>query len=148
MAMSDAIHNPSHYERGGMRCDQAMAAMLTPEEQVGYWYGCAIKYIWRWPAKHDDPAGKIEDIEKAIECLGRMKAAAESILNERDFIVARPEEVDEGITYSAEWLYLADKAQAKINELKNDLHFYRQKAEEQHYEEALAAARAERGSHE
>lgn len=146
--MSDAVHNPSHYERGGMRCDQAIEAMLTPEQQVGYWYGCAIKYIWRWPAKHDDPAGKIEDVEKAIECLERMKAAAESILDERDFIVPRPEEVDEGITYSAEWLYLADKAQAKINELKNDLHFFRQKAEEQHYEEALEAARDERGGHE
>lgn len=146
--MSNAVHNPSHYERGGMRCDEAMAAMLTPEQQVGYWYGCAIKCLWRWPAKHDDPAGKIEDVEKAIECLERMKAAAESILNKRDFIVPRPEEVDEGITYSAEWLYLADKAEKKIAELKNDLHFYRQKAEEQHYEEILAKVREERGGHE
>lgn len=71
--MSDAIHNPSHYQRGGMRCDQAMAAMLTPEWQIGYWYGCIIKYIWRWPCKHKQKAKKIEDIDKAIECLERLK---------------------------------------------------------------------------
>ena len=71
--MSDAVHNPSHYERGGMRCDEVLAAMLTPEQELGYWYGCAIKYIWRWPDKHDDLVGQLRDIEKAIECLQRLK---------------------------------------------------------------------------
>lgn len=69
--MSDAVHNPSHYERGGMRCDEVMAAMLTPEQQVGYWYGCALKYLWRWPYKHADLVWKLRD--KAIECLQRLK---------------------------------------------------------------------------
>ncbi len=69
--MSDAVHNPGHYERGGMRCDEVMAAMLTPEQQVGYWYGCALKYLWRCFYKHGDLVGKLRD--KAIECLQGLK---------------------------------------------------------------------------
>ena len=146
--MSDAVHNPSHYERGGMRCDEVMAAMLTPEQQVGYWYGCAIKYVWRWPVKHRGLPGKIEDLEKAIECIKRLEEAALEIFYEGDSVAflfgANPDDY----TMASDWMDLADKAEKKIAELKNDLHFYRQKAEEQHYEEALAAARAERGAHE
>lgn len=69
-----SVHNPSHYERGGLRCDQVMGAMLSPEEQAGYWYGCAVKYVWRWPSKYEDKDHQIEDIDKAIECLTRLKA--------------------------------------------------------------------------
>lgn len=145
--MSDAVHNPSHYERGGMRCDEVMAAMLTPEQQVGYWYGCALKYIWRWPAKHDDPAGKIEDIEKAIECLKRMKEAAMKVFWEGDSVDLLFVDNPEDYPLAADWMDLADKAQAKIDELKNDLHFYRQKAEEAHYQEALAAVKAGGDAH-
>lgn len=72
--ISDAVHNPSHYERGGMRCDEALGAMLSPEQQVGYWYGCVMKYVWRWPSKYEDKDHQIEDIDKAIECLTRLKA--------------------------------------------------------------------------
>ena len=73
MASSPA-RNPSHYERGGLRCDQVMGAMLSHEEQVGSWYGCAMKYVWRWPSKYEDKDRQIEDIDKAIECLSRLKA--------------------------------------------------------------------------
>lgn len=73
MASSPA-RNPSHYERGGLRCDQVMGAMLSHEEQIGYWYGCAMKYVWRWPSKYEDKDHQIEDIDKAIECLTRLKA--------------------------------------------------------------------------
>lgn len=74
MAMSDSVHNPSHYERGNLRCDQVMGAMLSHEEQIGYWYGCAMKYVWRWPSKYEDKYHQIEDIDKAIECLTRLEA--------------------------------------------------------------------------
>ena len=77
--MSDAVHNPGHYERGGMRCDEVMAAMLTPEQRAGFYYGNVIKYVFRWPAKHKTVDGKIEDLEKAIECIKRLEGVAESI---------------------------------------------------------------------
>ncbi len=72
--MSDAVHNPSHYERNGLTCARVIEAMLTPEEQIGYWWGCVQKYLWRWPYKHKKKAKKIEDIDKAIECLERLKS--------------------------------------------------------------------------
>ena len=71
--MSDAVHNPSHYERGGMRCDEVMAAMLTPEQHIGFWLGNAFKYLWRCLYKHANLVGKLRDIDKAIECLQRLK---------------------------------------------------------------------------
>lgn len=63
----DAVHNPNHYNRGGMECKDVMRAMmdgvsLTPVQ--GYWYGCALKYLWRWMEKNG-----IEDLEKARECI-------------------------------------------------------------------------------
>ena len=63
----DPVGSPSHYKRGGVECKHVMAAMLdgldlTPEQ--GYWYGCAIKYLWRWPKKNG-----LQDIAKCRECL-------------------------------------------------------------------------------
>ena len=63
----DPVASPSHYKRGGVECKHVMAAMLdgldlTPEQ--GYWYGCAIKYLWRWPKKNG-----LQDIAKCRECL-------------------------------------------------------------------------------
>ena len=31
---------------------------------IGYWWGCAFKYLWRWPYK-----GVREDLEKAKACI-------------------------------------------------------------------------------
>ena len=66
-AADDPVSSPSHYRRGGMECKDVMGAMLdglnlTPEQ--AYWYGCAIKYLWRWPAKNG-----LQDVEKCRECL-------------------------------------------------------------------------------
>ncbi len=179
--MSDAVHNPSHYERGGMRCDEVLAAMLTPEQQVGYWYGCAIKYIWRWPVKHHGLPGKIEDLEKAIECIKRLEGMAESIYydeGESDLVfcehpgaigAATPttiypdvdsayEAIDDPISehltgtpakpYTNSAAELAEMGRSQIKELQECVAHWAAKAEEQHYEEALAAAKAERGAHE
>lgn len=65
--MSDMVHNPSHYERGGMRCKDVLKAMMcgldiTPEQ--GYWLGCVLKYVWRWKDKDG-----VRDLRKARECL-------------------------------------------------------------------------------
>lgn len=41
--------------------------MLTPMQY--FWWMCAFKYVWRWWAK-----GGERDIDKAIDCLERLKA--------------------------------------------------------------------------
>lgn len=179
--MSNAVHNPSHYQRGGMRCDQAMEAMLTPEQELGYWYGCIIKYVWRWPVKHRGLPGKIEDLEKAIECIKRLEGVAEGIYcdeEESDLVfcehsgiigAATPtafhpdidsayEVIDDPISehltgtpakpYANSAAELAEMGRAQIKKLQECVAHWEAKAEEQHYEEALAKVRDERGGHE
>lgn len=68
--MSDAVHNPQHYQRGGLECKDVMRAMLEGMKVpsvVAYWWGCALKYLWRWPAKNG-----VQDLEKCRECLDIM----------------------------------------------------------------------------
>ena len=148
--MSDAVHNPSHYERGGMRCDQAMAAMLTPEQRVGFYYGNVIKYVFRWPAKHKTVDGKIEDIRKAQEYLGLMAETLESRRDEAQERVEglRREFGPKGEPDAKRYAELAADATAESKELQEAARYYRARAEEQHYQEALEAARKERGGHE
>lgn len=65
--MTDAVHKPEHYQRGGIECKDVMNAMLEGVEVpsvVAYWWGCALKYLWRWPAKNG-----VQDLEKCRECL-------------------------------------------------------------------------------
>lgn len=70
--MSDT---PKHYEGDGdITCADAMESMMVPPvdgyglSPMGYyWWGCALKYVWRWPHK-----GGKKDIEKAIDCLTRL----------------------------------------------------------------------------
>ena len=38
---------------------------------VAYWWGCAFKYVWRWPYKNG-----ADDIDKAIDCLQKLKEEA------------------------------------------------------------------------
>lgn len=74
--MSDAVHSPSHYQRGGLECKDALKAMLCGmlvPSIVSYWWGCAFKYLWRWPAK-----GGVQDLEKCRECLDVMIAEAKA----------------------------------------------------------------------
>lgn len=65
---------PEHYQGdGSITCSDAMRSMLCPIEgelsgmQV-YWLGCAFKYVWRWHLK-----GGVKDIDKAIDCLEKLK---------------------------------------------------------------------------
>lgn len=65
---TDAVKMPLHYMGdGSIEMMDAMRSMMTHAEvkpiQV-YWWGCAFKYIWRWPWKN----GR-QDIMKAIQCL-------------------------------------------------------------------------------
>lgn len=73
----DPVHHPSHYSRGGMECKDVLAAMLTPEQRVGYWWGCALKYLWRWPAKSETYLGQRQDLEKLKECVNELEKALE-----------------------------------------------------------------------
>ena len=56
----DAVNSPSHYNQGGIECIDAIEAMLTPEEFIGYCRGNSMKYRWRFRHKNG-----IEDLRKA-----------------------------------------------------------------------------------
>ena len=62
--MSDPI-NPPHYIRGGIELGDVFEAW-----ELGYWDGCAAKYIFR--AKYKGQ--RLQDIEKAIRCLQKEAA--------------------------------------------------------------------------
>lgn len=71
--LNDLVHDPDHYKRGGLRASDVIAAMLTQEQHIGFWLGNAFKYLWRCLYKSSDLVGQLRDIEKAIECLQRLK---------------------------------------------------------------------------
>ena len=56
----DNVNSPSHYNTGGIECFDAMQAMLTREEMIGYLRGNSFKYRWRFRHK-----GGAEDLRKA-----------------------------------------------------------------------------------
>ena len=59
--MKDTI-NPSHYQRDGMECIDAIKAAVQNLTGVeAYETGSAIKYLWRWKEK-----GGKDDLNKAI----------------------------------------------------------------------------------
>lgn len=67
--MSDSIKHPAHYMGAyGMEAMDVIREVLDRDDGLSgtekYWYGCAIKYIFRWPMKNG-----VEDIDKAIQCL-------------------------------------------------------------------------------
>lgn len=65
---------PLHYIGDGTTtCADAIASMMFGVRgrdmlaTEAYWWGCAFKYIWRWPYKNG-----AEDVEKAIDCLQKL----------------------------------------------------------------------------
>ena len=57
----DVVNYPKHYNNGKVECIEAIEAMLTPEEYLGYLRGNGFKYRWLCRYK-----GKtIEDLDKA-----------------------------------------------------------------------------------
>ncbi|WP_417352161.1 Lar family restriction alleviation protein [Gordonibacter pamelaeae] len=67
----DARPNPGHYEGDGeVSCARALRSMTwlstLPPMQL-WWWGCAFKYLWRWPWKNG-----ADDLRKAHDCIGRL----------------------------------------------------------------------------
>ena len=56
----DAVNNPKHYTTGGIECIDAMQAMLSRDEFIGYLRGNVFKYQWRYKLKNG-----VEDLKKA-----------------------------------------------------------------------------------
>ena len=59
--MTDNVNHPPHYNKGSVECIQAIQAMLTPDEFVGYLRGNSLKYRWRMRYK----SNPVQDMEKA-----------------------------------------------------------------------------------
>ena len=57
--MTDYVNHPDHYTTGDVECIDAIRAAPGPELFLGYLWGNALKYLWRWPRK-----GLAEDLEK------------------------------------------------------------------------------------
>ena len=55
------VDHPPHYNNGNIECIEAIEAMLTPEEYIGYLRGNSLKYLWRFRYKNKP----IEDLRKA-----------------------------------------------------------------------------------
>lgn len=70
----DDITYPMHYAGNNiLTCRDAMASMMTPLEgiitpKVGYWLGCAFKYLWRAFLKGDPN----KDLRKCKQCIDEM----------------------------------------------------------------------------
>jgi len=56
----NAVHSPTHYNKGGVECIKALESWLTPEEYQGFCCGNVIKYVCRWRSKDG-----LQDLEKA-----------------------------------------------------------------------------------
>ena len=56
----DSINSPNHYADSTIECIDAMEAMMTPEQFIGYLRGNVFKYQWRYEKKNG-----IEDLKKA-----------------------------------------------------------------------------------
>lgn len=64
----DDVKRPYHYEGDGViQCMDAMESMMyhsCVDGSQAYWWGCAFKYLWRWPHKLG-----LKDLKKARQCL-------------------------------------------------------------------------------
>tara|TARA_R110002020_G_scaffold298029_4_gene513749 strand:+ start:219 stop:686 length:468 start_codon:yes stop_codon:yes gene_type:complete len=57
----DDVNHPAHYNNGEIECIDAIEAMLTSEEFIGYLRGNSLKYRWRFRYKKQP----VEDMMKA-----------------------------------------------------------------------------------
>jgi hypothetical protein len=57
----EEVNHPQHYNTGSVECIDAIKAMLTFEEFVGYLRGNSLKYRWRFRYKNNP----ISDLAKA-----------------------------------------------------------------------------------
>lgn len=65
---ADPVGSPAHYAGDGIvTCKDALRSMMANAEvssEEAYWWGCILKYVWRWPHKHG-----AEDLRKARKCI-------------------------------------------------------------------------------
>ena len=77
--MKDNI-NPSHYQRDGMECIDAIeAAVQNLSGAEAYATGSSIKYLWRWKEK-----GGIDDLNKAKWFIQKMVDHLEEVEYQAD----------------------------------------------------------------
>jgi len=57
----DMVDNPPHYTQGNIECIDAMQAMLSEEEFIGFLRGNSFKYRWRMRDKRQP----VQDLRKA-----------------------------------------------------------------------------------
>lgn len=66
--MFHPVKEPRHYAGDGkVACMDALKSMLHGVDlkpTVIYWWGCAFKYLWRWPWKN-----RKQDLAKCRQCL-------------------------------------------------------------------------------
>lgn len=72
--MSDNVNHPSHYATGDVECIDAIRSALGDELYLGYLWGNALKYLWRWPRK-----GLDEDLEKCAWYIERIRSEGYSM---------------------------------------------------------------------
>jgi hypothetical protein len=60
-AVEDVVNNPSHYNKGGIECIEAIEQSMTEEAFKGYLKGNIQKYMWRYESKFKPS----EDLKKA-----------------------------------------------------------------------------------
>ena len=70
----DLVNHPVHYNNGSIECIEAIEAMLTHEEFIGYLRGNSLKYRWRFRYKNG-----LQDLDKADWYENKLK----QILKER-----------------------------------------------------------------
>jgi|TARA_R110000823_G_scaffold135250_1_gene264239 hypothetical protein len=64
----DLVNNPKHYNQGDIECIDAIRAMLSSEEFIGYLRGNSLKYRWRFRYKNG-----VQDLDKAEWYENRLK---------------------------------------------------------------------------
>lgn len=72
----DEVKRPFHYDGDGkISCMDALKSMMYAVDMdpvVAYWWGCAFKYLWRWPNKNG-----VQDLKKARQCIDYLIKEAE-----------------------------------------------------------------------
>lgn len=89
--MNDLVTKPMHYDGAyGIECKEAMENMvdrcfigssMRVTHSMVYWWGCAFKYLWRWPFKNG-----VQDLRKCVECIENIeRAIADSVIDDGKF---------------------------------------------------------------
>lgn len=96
----DAVHRPSHYCHGGFETKDIVKAVLQDASDkldgpCAWWYGNAMKYLFRWPFKGSDQVSMLRDLNKAQECIEQLKDCFASSVVRDAFNNRKAMEVDD-----------------------------------------------------